>query len=333
MGIKDTQRLSMIKITLLIFFLLLPGLDVLSFGFAAHRQINRMAVFTLPPEMIGFYKYHIEYLTERAVDPDKRAHAVPGEAPRHYIDIDQFGKNPFDTVPRQWKEAVKLFTEDTLQKHGVLPWHVPVVMQRLTNAFEREDLDGILYNSAHLGHYVADLCTPLHTSKYYNGKTEQQRGIHALWESRIVELWAESFNYMVGRASYIESPLDRAWELIEESHLKVDTIFHVFDSLMVHFPSDLIYTHESRGQTNRRNYSIEFAKALEEGMKGMVERRMRASVKSVGDYWYTAWVNAGQPDLNKIEKRAISKNLRKQLEEEEKKFKNIDRYQERPEVK
>lgn len=29
----------------------------------------------------------------------------------------------------------------------------------------------------------------------------------------------------------------------------------------------------------------------------MVERRMRAAIKMVGDFWYTAWVDAGQPDL------------------------------------
>jgi hypothetical protein len=30
---------------------------------------------------------------------------------------------------------------------------------------------------------------------------------------------------------------------------------------------------------------------------GQVERQMRASVKMVGNIWYTCWVDAGQPDL------------------------------------
>jgi hypothetical protein len=29
----------------------------------------------------------------------------------------------------------------------------------------------------------------------------------------------------------------------------------------------------------------------------MVERRMRQSIFAVASFWYTAWVNAGQPDL------------------------------------
>jgi hypothetical protein len=33
-------------------------------GFFAHKRINRFAVFTLPPEILPFYKTHIEFLTE-----------------------------------------------------------------------------------------------------------------------------------------------------------------------------------------------------------------------------------------------------------------------------
>ena len=29
----------------------------------------------------------------------------------------------------------------------------------------------------------------------------------------------------------------------------------------------------------------------------MVERRLRKSVKTIGDLWYSAWVDAGQPIL------------------------------------
>ena len=77
-------------------------------GFFAHKRVNRVATFTLPQEMFGFYKEHIEYLTEHAVDPDKRRYAVDGEAPRHYIDIDHYvkeGEDPFEIMPRGWTDA------------------------------------------------------------------------------------------------------------------------------------------------------------------------------------------------------------------------------------
>jgi len=287
------------------------------FGFHAHRKINRMAVFSLPPEMIGLYKTHIEFLAERSIDPDRRAHAVEGEAPRHYIDIDHFGEDPFVVMPGEWDEAVKKFTEDTLVQYGVLPWHIHVMMGRLTRAFRNNDMDDILLQSAHIGHYIADACTPLHTTKHYNGRTPDERGIHAFWESRLPELYAHEYDYFAGRASYIHDPLERAWELVETSHLKVDTVYMVFDSLRQHMPEDIMYAHETRGQAINRVYSRDFSRAFHDGMEGMVERQMRMAVRAVGDFWFTAWVNAGQPALEPLQGRSISQRLRNLLRQEE----------------
>ena len=314
-SVKNAFNRSALALFMLLMLLL--HADVLSFGFFAHRKMNRMAVFILPPEMVGFFKKHVEYLSERSVDPDRRAHAVPGEAPRHYIDIDHFGVEPFAIVPKRWHDAVEMFSEDTLMAQGVLPWHIQTMMSRLTRAFIERDIDRILYNAAHLGHYIADACTPLHTTKFYNGRTPAQRGIHALWESRLPELFADNFNYFVGRAEYIQSPLDRAWQLVEISHLKVDTIFQVYDSLMTQYTADQVYIHEMRSQSTVRTYSREFARAFEDGLNNMVERQMRLAVKSIGDFWFTAWVDAGQPDLYKLEKRAISKRHLRMLQKEE----------------
>ncbi|MFW5793503.1 MAG: zinc dependent phospholipase C family protein [Bacteroidota bacterium] len=301
----------------------MPQINAFSFGFFAHRKINRMAIFTLPPEMLGFFRNHIEYLTEESIKPDKLAHAIPGEAPRHYIDIDHFGDNPFEIVPQHWNEAVEQYSEDTLQKHGVLPWHINVMTYRLTSAFESGNLDRILYNAANIGHYVADACTPLHTTKYYNGRTLEERGIHAFWESRIPELYADNFSYFVGRAEYVEDPLNRAWELVEISHLKVDSIYDVYTQLRTEFSDDRVYAHESRGRSNMRVFSRDFSNAFEKGTGNMVERQMQLAVKSVGDYWYTAWVNAGQPDLSKLGKN-VSEDHLKELEDERKKIEEAE---------
>ncbi len=305
------------NLLILALLLLIHSPSAFPFGFHAHRKINRMAVFTLPPEMIGLYKAHIEFISERSIDPDRRAHAVEGEAPRHYIDIDHFGDNPFEVMPRNWEDAVEKFTEDTLMLYGVLPWHIHVMMGRLTRAFRNNDMDDILLQSAHIGHYIADACTPLHTTKHYNGRTPDERGIHAFWESRLPELYAHQYDYYAGRASYIHDPLERAWELIEISHLKVDTVYMVFDSLRKHMPDDLMYAHETRGQAINRVYSRDFSRAFHKGMNDMVGRQMQMAVRTVGDFWFTAWVNAGQPELKPLHGKSISQRLRNFLRQEE----------------
>ncbi|RUA29383.1 MAG: S1/P1 Nuclease, partial [Bacteroidetes bacterium] len=131
-----------------------------NWGFYAHQKINRLAIFTLPPEMITFYKHHIQYITENAVNPDKRRYAVDYEAPRHYIDLDVYGDSAVYKMPRYWKDAVKEYTEDTLQTYGIVPWHVNFVTYQLTEAFKENNAEDILRYSADLGHYIADANVP-----------------------------------------------------------------------------------------------------------------------------------------------------------------------------
>ena len=164
---------------------------LMGWGFFSHQKINRIAVFSLPPEMIGFYKYHISYLTEKAVNPDMRRYIIDEEAARHYIDLDIFGDSAVYKLPRYWNEAVEMYGKDSLREYGVVPWHIHTVKNWLTNAFLRQDVDAILRLSADLGHYIGDGNVPLHTTENYNGQLTGQYGIHGFWESRLPELFFE----------------------------------------------------------------------------------------------------------------------------------------------
>lgn len=277
-----------------------------------------MAVFTLPSEMMGFYKKHIEYISEHAVDPDKRRYAVADEAARHYIDIDHYGSHPFDSVPVFWKAAVKKYSEDTLNAYGIVPWHIEKMVYRLTEAFKQENLDLILHYSADLGHYIGDAHVPLHTTENYNGQLTNQKGIHGFWESRIPELKSEGYDYWVGKAKYIEKPIMNAWETVKESHAAVDSVLKFEAQLNASYSPDKKYSFENRGSMLMKVYSKEYTEDYDKLMNGMVERRMRKAIITVGSLWYTAWVNAGKPNLNRFDDKQVSDSLKlahKQQEE------------------
>lgn len=272
-------------------------------GFFGHKRINRVAVFTLPPEMFPFFKKHIEFVTEHAVDPDKRRYAVDGEAPRHYIDIDHYGgpdEDPFDVMPRKWEDAVDKYSEDTLQAYGIVPWHIDEMMLRLEAAFRSQNTNRILRTAADLGHYVSDSHVPLHTTLNYNGQLTDQKGIHGFWESRIPELFADDYDFFIGKADYVDDVLGMAWDRVEESHRALDSVLTFEKKLSQEFPADEKMSIETRGASTIMTYSREYSKEYSEMMDGMVERRMRRSILSVGSLWYTAWVNAGQPDLDAL---------------------------------
>jgi len=353
-----------------------------AWGFFGHRLINRMAVFTLPTEMMGFYKKNIEYMTEHAIDPDKRRYATRHEGVRHYIDIDKWDKIPFPNVPRDfeeaiikhceikfvtgldslyfkkeitkdsiylttshfggvklkldyptfvkyWKKVIKpmyyedqwklsgydldelfgtsyfqknsidVLIEDHFSEHGIVPYHLEATLSKLTKAFEAKDKSSILRISAEFGHYISDAHVPLHTTSNYNGQLTDQVGIHAFWESRIPELFAErEYDFFVGKADYIENPRDFFWNIIIKAHGHLDSVLMVEKRLSKTFDSDMQFCYDERlGQTIRIQCP-EYADAYTNALGSMVEEQMRSSIHAIGSCIYTAWVNAGQPTIS-----------------------------------
>ncbi len=311
----------------ILFFLLLVQ-QCFCWGFYAHRRINYYAVFLLPPEMMVLYKPNAEFLTEHAVDPDKRRYAVSAEGPRHYIDIDHYGKYPFESLPRKWNDAVEKYSEDTLNKYGIVPWWVQTMLNRLTNAFKEKNQSKILKLSAELGHYIADTHVPLHTNSNHNGQLTDQRGIHAFWESRIPELLAEKnsptggWDFFIGKAEYINNPGEFIWKRVLESAAEADTVLRYEKELSKNFPIDQKFSFEERNAVILRQYSSTFSKAYNEKLNGMIERKMRQSVFAVASFWYTAWVNAGQPDLSKLSNKQFSADDLKDFENLNSSWKN-----------
>ncbi len=267
-------------------------------GFFAHRRINYCAVFLLPPEMMALYKPQIDFLSEHAVDPDKRRYAVAQEGPRHFIDIDHYGKYPYTGLPRKWTEAVAKYSADSLNRYGIVPWWLQVMLNRLTDAFKEKNQSKILRYSAEIGHYLSDAHVPLHACSNHNGQFTDQKGIHGFWESRIPELLADKeWDFFIGKAEYIPNPADFIWKRVLESAAAADTVLHTEKELGKQFPPDQKFSFEERNGIVLRQYSSAFSRAYDGLLSGMIERRMRQSIYAIASFWYTAWVNAGQPDL------------------------------------
>lgn len=302
---------------------LTASLPSFCWGFYAHKKINQYAVYLLPPEMLVLYKPQIDFLTEHATDPDKRRYAVPEEGPRHYIDIDKYGKYPYDSLPRKWNDAVNKYTADSLSKHGIVPWWIQTMLGRLTNAFKEKDQAKILRYSAEIGHYIADSHVPLHASSNHNGQYSNQRGIHGFWESRVPELLADKeWDFFIGKAGYINNPADFIWKRVLESAAAADTVLRYEKELTQRFPGDQKYSFEERNGVTIRQYSTAFTKAYDAMLKGMVERRMRQSVYAVASFWYTAWVNAGQPDLTQLSHTSFTIEEQQEFEQLNNAWKN-----------
>jgi hypothetical protein len=291
-------------------FLFLPPNAAVGWGFFAHKKINRVAIYLLPPPMIAFFKPNADFVAEHAVDPDKRRYSDPEEAVRHYIDIDNYGANAFDSLPQDWDRAVQKYKVTTLLKNGIVPWHIIRVHQNLIQAFKQKDKSYILKTAAEIGHYISDAHVPLHASSNHNGQLTNQKGIHAFWESRIPELLAEKeFNFIIQKAVYLKNPSKFIWARVKESSKAADTVLKMEKELTDIFPLQGKYVFQEKNGKVTKQYTDKFTESYHHFINEMVERRMQQSIYAVACFWYTAWVDAGQPDLIAIKNDKISKDL------------------------
>lgn len=285
----------------------------LSWGFYGHKKINKHAVLILPAPLINLYKKNITYLTEHSVDADKRRYAVENEKYNHYIDIDAY-PIPIDSIPKKWKNAVELYTEDSILKHGVLPWNILFVKYQLQKAFEEHDLEKIMTLSADLGHYIGDLHVPLHTTKNYNGQLTNQHGIHSLWESRMVELYAHDWKLFTGQATYLSNPSALIWEKLKASNLLVREVLS--NEILATKHSMYKFAFETVNQQVKKVYSKEFCENYNQLLNNMIENRLKEAINFTGSMWYTCWVDAGQPIIRfkKIKNKHLSHEFEKDCE-------------------
>jgi len=279
---------------------------LISWGPYGHERINHAAVLALPHPILPFFYNHIDYITHGGSMPDIRRNVLDdkAEVPRHYFDLENFVSA--DSMPATLKEAQQKYTEEFLQTNGVLPWYIQKMMEELTTAFRKQDKQSILFIAADLGHYIADAHTPLHTTVNYNGQLTGQEGIHSFWETRLAEQLGGGFNYNPGQVVYIEDIPGETWRIINASNSLVEPLLLADKELNQLLPADSLYLMDENGKkiTNRAGvpiYSDRYVELYNIRTNGMVEKQLRLALNATASYWYTAWVNAGKPDLSSLD--------------------------------
>lgn len=316
------QRVGRLKV----FALILLAPILLSWGPFGHERINRAAALALASPLQAFFYNHIDFITQESSVPDLRKYTLNdnAEKPRHYIDLENFG--PADSLPVTLAEAKKKFDEKFLQQNGILPWYIEEMMDKLTKAFKEKRKTEILFLAADLGHYIGDAHMPLHTSANHDGQFTNQKGIHAFWESQLPEMFGDKYNLFIADAAYINDVPKETWRIINATHSLVDTLLVADKELKQRFPAEQVYLLDESGNPKKNKFnnpvhSEEYARQYNQKLKGMVEKQMRLAATATANFWYTAWVNAGKPDLNDLDPVDQTKRNKRNIQRELKLFK------------
>lgn len=310
-----------IKPLFITFSIICIAFFTLSWGIFGHNHINNAAVMALPKPLQVFFYNHIDFITQESTIPDSRKYVLRDKAEhaRHFIDVENFGA--LDSIPRPFDVAKKKYDDKFLDKNGILPWYIQDVMTKLTKAFKEKRKAEILFLAADLGHYIADANMPLHTSANHAGQLTNQPGIHALWESSIPEMFGKNYNFHTQEAQYVDNIEMATWTMIQDSHSLVQPLLVTDKKLRESTAQDKIFVMDEKGTITKGVYgdlifSLEYKAKLHEALNSMVENQMKKAIVTTSNFWYTAWVNAGKPNLESIDSKELTQRNAKCLKQD-----------------
>jgi subtilisin family serine protease len=255
-----------------------------AWGEKGHRTTNTIAIGAIPDDALrGFYNVHYKYLDEHAMDADKAKRNDPAEHPRHFINIDFYGEPPFSELPEDYENAVAKFGKETVIARGVLPWKIADSYNELVKAFRERRGVEVIKHSAWLGHYVGDAHVPLHTSANFNGQLTGQKGLHSYFETTLLNqhIFPYEIKPAMGKQIGQKLPHTLAFEWVRESFTFIQPILDADAA--------------NGGKTGKRNLE-KFAKIA----KPLAIDRLEKGCSRLASLWYSAWLEAGKPDLETI---------------------------------
>jgi hypothetical protein len=190
-------------------------------------------------------------------------------------------------VPREYAAAAAKFSADTLLAYGDSPWNIERVFAKLVEAMRVKDTLAIVQLSADLGHYVADLHVPLHTTLNYDGQFTGNRGIHGRFEAMMIERFADRYAFVPGQIDSIANATLQAFDIVLESYPWVDSTLHADSHART--PGKIYQA--------REDFDEDYYQKLQAALGQIGEKRMNAAAARVASFWYTAWLRAGRPAL------------------------------------
>ncbi len=260
-----------------------------AWGFTGHRLVNRKAIGALPSELRPLFLANVRYVAEYAVDPDLRR--TGGADPSHFLNLDAFGAYPFDGVGASEASHLARFGARSTAS-GRLPWRVGELYADLVVAFRAGRARRSLELATELGHFVADAHVPFHATSNYDGQLTGQRGLHARWESALVERSEVFLESAVQPAAALPvlDPVAFTLETLRESYLDYPDAL-ASDAEAVSGLRDLAETPE-----DDRYQDLYYARlGVRENPR--VARRLEKAAWAIASLWTRAWIEAGRPTL------------------------------------
>jgi hypothetical protein len=276
---------------------------VKGWGSDGHEIAGRAAAMKLPREMPAFFRSAVDQLGFLNNEPDRwrdRAESSIDKAmdqafaPDHFLDLEEIPSVVLGSVNRyDYAEEVFKLRKKPWQT-GFAPYRILELFQRMRVAFRlwRAETEAkkrkwieqrIVNDGGIMGHYVADLSNPLHTTIHYNGwvganpngytpvTREYNQGFHYRFEEEFVKSKIQLKDVAPGvseQGRAIEKPREEILKYLRDSNALVEQT----------------YILDKRERFNAATASPEHKK--------FVAGRLAAGAGMLRDLWWTAYVTS-----------------------------------------
>lgn len=269
------------NMTGVILFSLLVCPACFAWGPGAHRLTTRRAVETLPSPLEGFFETNLSYLLTHVNDPDRWMKKDRYERLRHYVFLDDYGRFPYLKLPHSYQEAIQQYGTRHIGRTGTLPWQIGEFSLRLTNDLRAAKWDQALEDAAVLSYYITDAHDPLNTTENYDGQLTGQTGLATRFGSDLIQRYQNFMLFRAAPAVKVDDPTEYAFQIVLESNTWVNRILLADRNALDDLPS----------------YNEDYFDRFYTAASSVVMEELGHAAHDIGSYWYTAWLNAGQPAL------------------------------------
>ena len=178
-----------------------------------------------------------------------------------------------------------------------------------------------MFYATDLAHYIGDVHVPLHNSLNYDGQLTNQKGLHALWETVVPELELTSYNLSSRhQAKYLSKPDVAVWNAVRSGFALLDEVFKQEKEASTLFTDSTKYRIQIRNGREVKYYTSAFAKEYSRRLGNSINIQLTRSSELIADFWYTAWVDAGKPELSSLMPNGFTKADTKKCKEENKAY-------------
>ncbi|MGE5352903.1 MAG: T9SS type A sorting domain-containing protein [Acidobacteriota bacterium] len=251
-------------------------------GREGHKKINYNAPAFFPKEMYQFTNWK-DIMQSHASDADDRKGSDPTESKKHYIDIDKYYEfNSMSNIPENYSTAVSIHGSSFVVGAGILPWATITTFDSLKNAFQRKDWAKAQLFASDLGHYVGDGHMPLHITKDYDGKNITKSGLHGRYDD-IPGQFPSQIIFNVDTAKYVSDVSRYVFDYTYENYRYIDSVIY----------ADSIAYFNANKQINGTYYNLFWEKG-----KNFTNMLLNRASLRLASLIYTAWINAGKPQLS-----------------------------------